>query len=205
MEAKEAAGLAADFCLVAAVRGQLILTPASESLFERVTWDGDVAAQRRPHSDPKSPVRIDPELRFGRPSIRGISTSASTSTPTCWAWRRPSCHSGPTSRIPTIRGGIVHTRQRPACPIRSPATPDREWIPLVAAHGWLIIARDSHIEDRRADIAAVRDHGARMIALAGREATSTWASSRSSCVSGARSSAALRSPGPTSTPPPGPP
>lgn len=67
-------GLAPEFCLVAEVRDQLILTPLSESFFARVTWDEDIAAAWRPHNDPDSPVRIDPEMRFGRPSVHGIST-----------------------------------------------------------------------------------------------------------------------------------
>jgi uncharacterized protein (DUF433 family) len=40
----------------------------------RVTWDGDVVAAWRPHDDPRSPVRMQPETRFGRPSVNGIST-----------------------------------------------------------------------------------------------------------------------------------
>jgi uncharacterized protein (DUF433 family) len=72
--AQDEVGLAAEFCLVAEVPGQLILTPPSESFFSRVTWRDDVAAAWRPDSDPDSPVRIDPEMRFGRPSSRGIST-----------------------------------------------------------------------------------------------------------------------------------
>ncbi|MGO9959652.1 MAG: DUF433 domain-containing protein [Solirubrobacteraceae bacterium] len=67
-------GLAPEFCLVAEVRDQLILTPPSESFFARVTWDEDIAAAWRPHNNPDSPVRIDPEMRFGRPSVHGIST-----------------------------------------------------------------------------------------------------------------------------------
>jgi uncharacterized protein (DUF433 family) len=73
-EAQEAVGLDPDFCLVAEVRGQLVLTGPSESFFSRVTWRDDVAAAWRPHSDPDSPVRIDPEVRFGRPAVHGIST-----------------------------------------------------------------------------------------------------------------------------------
>ena len=49
------------------------------------------------------------------------------------------------------------------------------WIPLVSALGLLIITRDSQIQANRAEIAAVRDHGARMVALSGREAVTTWA------------------------------
>jgi uncharacterized protein (DUF433 family) len=74
-DAQEAAGLDAQFCLVAQVRGQLVLTPPSESFFRRVRWSPEnIAVAWRPASDPESPVRIDPELRFGRPSIHGIST-----------------------------------------------------------------------------------------------------------------------------------
>jgi hypothetical protein len=32
-------------------------------------------------------------------------------------------------------GGVVHKRQRPRCAIASPATPDFEWIPIVAGPG----------------------------------------------------------------------
>lgn len=72
-------------------------------------------------------------------------------------------------------GGVVHKRERPACVITNPATLDEDWIPEVARQGWLMITRDSHIQDRRAEIAAVREHGARMVALAGRDAVGTWA------------------------------
>jgi hypothetical protein len=71
-------------------------------------------------------------------------------------------------------GGVVHRRQRPACPINDTNTPDTVWIPEVASRGWLIITRDSNIGVNRAEIAAVRDSGARMVALAGKEATGTW-------------------------------
>lgn len=73
-EAQDVAGLAAPFCLVAEVRGQLILTPPSESFYRRVTWQEDVAVEWRPHAEPDSPVRIDPQRRFGRPAVNGIST-----------------------------------------------------------------------------------------------------------------------------------
>ncbi|MGH2915843.1 MAG: DUF433 domain-containing protein [Solirubrobacteraceae bacterium] len=75
-EAQEHAALAPEFCLIAEAQGQLVLTPASEAFYRRVTWAGDVAAAWRPADNPDSPVRIDPETRFGRPSIRGISTEA---------------------------------------------------------------------------------------------------------------------------------
>lgn len=72
--AQDAAELDPEFCLVAEVRGQFILTPPSAEFFHRVTWDGDEAVAWRPHDVPESPVRIDPDLRFGRPTVHGIST-----------------------------------------------------------------------------------------------------------------------------------
>jgi uncharacterized protein (DUF433 family) len=74
IEAQDEAGLAPEFCLVAVVRDQPLLTPPAESFFDRVTWDGDLAAAWRPHEDKRSPVRMRPDLRFGRPAVGGIST-----------------------------------------------------------------------------------------------------------------------------------
>jgi hypothetical protein len=71
-------------------------------------------------------------------------------------------------------GATIHRRARPACLISDPATPDRVWIPDVAGQGWLIITRDSRIQDHRAEISAVREHGAKMVALTGKDARSTW-------------------------------
>lgn len=75
LEAQDDAGLDPEFCLVAVVRGQLILTSASQSFVQRVTWNEEqVAAAWRPADDPESPVLMDPEFRFGRPAVKGIST-----------------------------------------------------------------------------------------------------------------------------------
>jgi hypothetical protein len=71
-------------------------------------------------------------------------------------------------------GATIHRRARPACLISDPATPDRVWIPDVAGQGWLIVTRDSRIQDHRAEISAVREHGAKMVALTGKDARSTW-------------------------------
>lgn len=74
LEAQDIAGLDADLCLVAEVRGQLILTPPSHQFVHRITWAGNLPVAWRPHSDPRSPVRMDPDVRFGRPMVKGIST-----------------------------------------------------------------------------------------------------------------------------------
>lgn len=74
LRAQEAAGLDAEYCLVAVASGQLILTHPAEVFVQRVTWTDDIAAAWRPHDDERSPVRMNPELRFGRPAVKGIST-----------------------------------------------------------------------------------------------------------------------------------
>ncbi len=71
-------------------------------------------------------------------------------------------------------GGAVHRRTRPACPITDTAVEDALWIPEVARRGWLIITRDSRIQHHPAEVQAVRSAGAKMVALAGREATNVW-------------------------------
>jgi uncharacterized protein (DUF433 family) len=73
-QAQEEAGLSTDFVLIAPHHGQYMLTPAPEQFFRRVTWDGDLAAGWCPSEDPASPVRIDPDTRFGQPAIKGIAT-----------------------------------------------------------------------------------------------------------------------------------
>jgi uncharacterized protein (DUF433 family) len=74
VEAQDEAGLDAEFCLIALVRDQPVLTPVAESFVQRVTWDGDTAAEWRPHDDRQSPVRMDPKVRFGLPAIGGVRT-----------------------------------------------------------------------------------------------------------------------------------
>lgn len=74
LDAQETAGLDPELWLVADVHGQLLLLPPSAEFVQRVTWEGDVAAGWRPHDDPDSPVRINPELRYGRPAVGGVST-----------------------------------------------------------------------------------------------------------------------------------
>lgn len=75
VELQSKSRLRADFCLIAAVGSQLVLTPTAQAFYERITWDGDVAAEWRPHDDRNSPVRMDPKVRFGLPAIGGIRTS----------------------------------------------------------------------------------------------------------------------------------
>lgn len=70
-------------------------------------------------------------------------------------------------------GATIHRRLRPPCPVQV-GSKDLHWIPAVAGQGWLIVTRDSNIQRRRAELAAVRDHGARMAAIAGADARGTW-------------------------------
>lgn len=70
-----------------------------------------------------------------------------------------------------VKGGRV----RAACTITDPATLDEVWIPETARQGWLIITRDRHIQDHRAEIEAVRSSGARLVNLAADDATDRFA------------------------------
>jgi PIN like domain len=75
---------------------------------------------------------------------------------------------------PADPGALIHKRQRPPCPIASPDVLDEDWIPAVAARGWLIITRDSKIIENRSEISAVRESGAKMVALNQRDARTKW-------------------------------
>lgn len=75
---------------------------------------------------------------------------------------------------PADPGAFIHKRQRPPCPIASPDALDEDWIPVVAARGWLIITRDSKIIENRNEINAVRESGAKMVALNQRDARTKW-------------------------------
>jgi uncharacterized protein (DUF433 family) len=75
-ETQTEVGLDPELCLVAEVSGQLVLTAPADAYVHRIEWDEhqDIPVAWRPHDDRDSPVRINPEIRFGRPSVRGIST-----------------------------------------------------------------------------------------------------------------------------------
>jgi len=57
--------------------------------------------------------------------------------------------------------------------VGSPQTPDADWIPIVARRNWLITTRDRRIQERPAELAAVNEHGARMSAIASKDAVGT--------------------------------
>jgi hypothetical protein len=69
-----------------------------------------------------------------------------------------------------VKGG----RWRAPCVVADTATPDAVWIPETARRGWLIVTRDRHIRDHRAEITAVRDSGARMVTLVSADAGDTF-------------------------------
>lgn len=72
--AQESADVPPEFWLVSNSQG--VLTSSGDAFLHRVRWAHGVASAYRPHNDASSPVIVDPEVRFGRPSIKGISTSA---------------------------------------------------------------------------------------------------------------------------------
>jgi hypothetical protein len=75
---------------------------------------------------------------------------------------------------PADPGAVIHKRQRPPYPIASTDVLDEDWIPVVAARGWLIITRDSKIIENRNEINTVRESGAKMVALNQQGARTKW-------------------------------
>lgn len=85
------------------------------------------------------------------------------------------CRERGDSTFPGDAGARIKKRERPPCPIRVPSAKDSEWIPTVAALGWVIITRDRRIQERPAEIEAVRSNRAKMVNLSSAEAGTTWA------------------------------
>lgn len=75
--------------------------------------------------------------------------------------------------FPGDLGGVVRKRRRPPSPIAR-GTKDPVWLPAVAQQGWLIVSRDLNIRENPAERRAVRENGAKMVALSGADAGSTW-------------------------------
>lgn len=73
-QAQQDSHLEADFALVAEVTGQYLLLAPAQSFYDRVTWHDDIATRWRPDEYADSPVVIDPSVRFGSPTVRGIKT-----------------------------------------------------------------------------------------------------------------------------------
>jgi hypothetical protein len=107
----------------------------------------------------------------------------------------------PDVTYPGDPGGTLHRRTRPPCPITSTDVKDDVWIAQVASLGWLIITRDSRIASKRAELAAVRDSGARMVALSGPETVAHGPNWRCFAASGAPSNVNLKSRARSSTAP----
>lgn len=75
VDAQHVTKLPKDLWLYAPVAKQPLLLPAAQAYLDTVEFDdaAGVVARLRPHS-PTSPVVIDPAVRFGKPSVGGIST-----------------------------------------------------------------------------------------------------------------------------------
>ena len=72
--AQEQAELTPDWWLVHDVHGTGSLLAPALDFYHRVRWDHDTPTGWRPDEDPDSPVLIDPERRFGKPTVDGVST-----------------------------------------------------------------------------------------------------------------------------------
>ena len=76
LELQQASNLPGELWLVAPASDQVVLTEPAAAFLKRVEWRDNLPIAWRPHEDEASPVRCQPTIRFGRPSIRGISTEA---------------------------------------------------------------------------------------------------------------------------------
>ncbi len=74
----------------------------------------------------------------------------------------------------TIRGDVTYPGDpggkykrlvRPACPITRPKTPDSEWLPVVAQHGWLVITRDQNLRNKTVEMESILRHGAKVVTI----------------------------------------
>lgn len=72
VHAQEAAHLPPYFHLVDETG---MLTYPGQSFMDRVTWKGDLAEGWRPVDDQRSTVLVQPDVRFGRPAVSGVSTA----------------------------------------------------------------------------------------------------------------------------------
>lgn len=75
IEAQREADLPPEFWLYAPVGDQPVMLAPARDFLEHVKFEDDQAVLWRP-AGIKSPVVIDPDQRFGRPSVGGISTTA---------------------------------------------------------------------------------------------------------------------------------
>jgi hypothetical protein len=93
-------------------------------------------------------------------------------------------------------GAFIHKRQRAACPLTSPDVLDTDWIPQVAARGWLIVTRDSMIIQNRNETTSFRENKAKMVALNHRDAQTKWGQLEAFMTQWRRIEALASEPGP---------
>jgi uncharacterized protein (DUF433 family) len=74
IQAQDSSQLPDDLWLWAPVSGQYLLLPAGQAFLDRVQFEDDVAVRWRPVADAESTVVIDPGVRFGKPTVAGVST-----------------------------------------------------------------------------------------------------------------------------------
>jgi PIN domain-containing protein len=97
---------------------------------------------------------------------------------------------------PGDTGTVIHKRQRPPCPVTGRDMLDMDWIPQIAARGWLIITRDSLISQNRSEITGVRENKAKMVALNQRDAQTKWGQLEVFMTQWRRIEALITKPGP---------
>ena len=77
------------------------------------------------------------------------------------------CGLRPDCTYPGDPGRKIKRQMRGECVIREPGTKDRDWIPVVASLGWVVITRDKDIQSHLSLLQLVKDYELRMVTLTG--------------------------------------
>jgi hypothetical protein len=71
-------------------------------------------------------------------------------------------------------GGVgIDGRFRSGCPVR-PSDKDADWIPAVAAEGWVVITRDGRLRHRPLERRALLETASRIVLLESRDSLNKW-------------------------------
>lgn len=76
--------------------------------------------------------------------------------------------------FPGDPGHRIRKIVRPPCIITSKGLKDREWIPIAAAQGWVVVTRDNNILDHVSLLEAVKEHGLKLVTLDSDDGKEKW-------------------------------
>lgn len=80
----------------------------------------------------------------------------------------------PVARALELVRDDIHYPEQPGCPVDRRGMHDVDWIPIVAAEGWIAIMRDRHIRTRTRERQALTDAGMRAFCMTKAGNASRW-------------------------------